>query len=114
MNQWSLVVCKLLFFFAPGAYGGGNAKTFNTARLQVLDYTNESRESYNKEQISLNEKMQEYKKQVDEECRLSLNGPNSPKDSVQPFSRISNEVVDSVMESAKNGKVLSDEICLLP
>ncbi|XP_054820354.1 ADP-ribosylation factor GTPase-activating protein AGD1-like isoform X3 [Prosopis cineraria] len=73
---------------------------------EVLAYAQQSRESYNTDQISLNEKMQEYKRQIHQESRLSLNGPNgSPGDCVQPFSRISNEVVDAVKESAANGKV---------
>lgn len=75
--------------------------------MQVLDYVQQSKESFDKEQISLYKRMQEYKKQVYQESRLSLNGPyGSPiGDSVHPFSRISNEVVDVVKESAANGKV---------
>nr|KYP49004.1 ADP-ribosylation factor GTPase-activating protein AGD1 [Cajanus cajan] len=75
--------------------------------LQVMDYVHQSRESYNKEQISLYKRMQDYKRHVYEESRLSLNGPyGSPsRDSAHPFSRISNEVADVVMESAANGKV---------
>ncbi|XP_028766168.1 ADP-ribosylation factor GTPase-activating protein AGD1 isoform X2 [Neltuma alba] len=73
---------------------------------EVLAYAQQSRESYNTDQISLNEKMQEYKKQIHQESRLSLNGPHgSPGECVQPFSKISNEVVDAVKESAANGKV---------
>ncbi|KAJ1411889.1 Pleckstrin-like proteiny domain [Sesbania bispinosa] len=74
---------------------------------EVLDYVQQSRESYNKEQISLYKRMQDYKRQVYEESRLSLNGPyGSPTgDCVHPFPKISNEVADVVMESAANGKV---------
>ncbi|KAG5058509.1 hypothetical protein JHK86_013505 [Glycine max] len=74
---------------------------------EIMDYVKQSKESYNQEQISLYERMQDYKKQVYEESRLSLNGPyGSPsRDSAPPFSRISNEVADVVMESAANGKV---------
>ncbi|XP_027341301.1 ADP-ribosylation factor GTPase-activating protein AGD3-like isoform X2 [Abrus precatorius] len=74
---------------------------------EVMDYAHQSRESYNKEQIALYKRMQDYKRQVYQESRLSLNGPyGSPSgDSAHPFSRISNEVVDVVMESAANGKV---------
>ncbi|XP_020233499.1 ADP-ribosylation factor GTPase-activating protein AGD3 isoform X2 [Cajanus cajan] len=74
---------------------------------EVMDYVHQSRESYNKEQISLYKRMQDYKRHVYEESRLSLNGPyGSPsRDSAHPFSRISNEVADVVMESAANGKV---------
>lgn len=78
------------------------------AMLQVLDYVQQSKENFDKDQILLYKKMQEYKKQVYQDSRLSLNGPNgSPSgDSAHPFSRISNEVVDVVKESAANGKVL--------
>ncbi|XP_027360317.1 ADP-ribosylation factor GTPase-activating protein AGD1-like [Abrus precatorius] len=77
--------------------------------IEVLAYAQKARESYNEEQISLCERMLEYKKQVHHQSMMSLNGPyTSPgKDraQVQPFSRISNEVVDAVTESAANGKV---------
>ncbi|XP_019457992.1 PREDICTED: ADP-ribosylation factor GTPase-activating protein AGD1-like isoform X3 [Lupinus angustifolius] len=75
---------------------------------EVLDYVQQSRESYSKEEVSLYRRMEEYKRHVYEESRLSLNGPygSSPSgDSAHPFSRISNDVVDVVMESAANGKV---------
>lgn len=79
----------------------------NKAMLQVLDYVQQSKESFDKDQLLLFKRMQEYKKQVYQESRLSLNGPyGSPSgESVHPFSRISNEVVDVVNESAANGKV---------
>ncbi|RDX76801.1 ADP-ribosylation factor GTPase-activating protein AGD1, partial [Mucuna pruriens] len=77
--------------------------------IEVLAYTQKARESYNEEQISLCERMLEYKKHIHQESMLSLNGPySSPsRDGVQgqPFSRISNKVVDAVTESAENGKV---------
>ncbi|KAL5146072.1 ADP-ribosylation factor GTPase-activating protein AGD3 [Glycine soja] len=50
----------------------------------------------------------EYKKHVNHESMLSLNGPyDSPcrDGQVQPFSRISNKVADAITESAENGKV---------
>ena len=74
---------------------------------EVLDYVQQSKESFDKDQVLLYKRMQEYKKQVYQESRLTLNGPyGSPiGDSVHPFSRISNEVVDVVKESAANGKV---------
>ncbi|KAL5053144.1 hypothetical protein RYX36_033826 [Vicia faba] len=74
---------------------------------QVLDYVQQSKESFDKDQLLLFKRMQEHKKQVYQESRLSLNGPyGSPSgESVHPFSRISNEVVDVVSESAANGKV---------
>ncbi|CAK8579096.1 unnamed protein product [Lathyrus sativus] len=74
---------------------------------EILDYVQQSKESFDKDQVLLFKRMQEYKKQVDQESRLSLNGPyGSPSgESVHPFSRISTEVVDVVNESAANGKV---------
>ena len=79
--------------------------------LQVLAYTQKARESYNEKQISLCERMLEYKKHVNHESMLSLNGPyDSPcrDGQVQPFSRISNKVADAITESAENGKVFKD------
>ncbi|XP_058731918.1 ADP-ribosylation factor GTPase-activating protein AGD3-like isoform X1 [Vicia villosa] len=75
--------------------------------IEVLDYVQQSKESFDKDQVLLFKRMQEYKKQVYQESRLSLNGPyGSPSgEAVHPFSRISNEVVDVVNESAANGKV---------
>ncbi|KAH1246000.1 ADP-ribosylation factor GTPase-activating protein AGD1 [Glycine max] len=76
--------------------------------IEVLAYTQKARESYNEEQISLCERMLEYKKHVNHESMLSLNGPyDSPcrDGQVQPFSRISNKVADAITESAENGKV---------
>ena len=72
-----------------------------------MDYVHQSRENYNSEQIQLYQRMQDYKKQAYEESRFSLSGPyGSPRvDFAHPFSRISNEVADIVMESAANGKV---------
>ncbi|KAK7318336.1 hypothetical protein RJT34_03035 [Clitoria ternatea] len=74
---------------------------------EIMDYAHQSREDYNKEQISLYKRMQDYKRQVYKESKLSLNGPpGSPSANlVHPFSRMSNEVQDVVMESAANGKV---------
>lgn len=76
--------------------------------IEVLAYAQKARESYNEEQISLCERMVEYKKASYQESRLSLNGPyGSPSGEVNihPFSRISNSVVDAVAESAASGKV---------
>lgn len=72
-----------------------------------MDYVHQSRENYNNEQIQLYQRMQDYKKQAYEESRLSLSGPCGSLlgDSAHPFSRISNEAADVVMESAANGKV---------
>uniref|UniRef100_A0A5B7C040 ADP-ribosylation factor GTPase-activating protein AGD3-like n=1 Tax=Davidia involucrata TaxID=16924 RepID=A0A5B7C040_DAVIN len=74
---------------------------------QVLAYAQQSRESSNYEQAALNERMQEYKRQVDRESRQSLNGSHgSPKgDSIQPFARSSHKVIEAVMQSSVEGKV---------
>ncbi|XP_047156429.1 ADP-ribosylation factor GTPase-activating protein AGD1-like [Vigna umbellata] len=74
---------------------------------EIMDYVHQSRENYNNEQIQLYQRMQDYKKQAYEESRLSLSGPYGSLlgDSTHPFSRISNEAADVVMESAANGKV---------
>ncbi|XP_019416188.1 PREDICTED: ADP-ribosylation factor GTPase-activating protein AGD1-like [Lupinus angustifolius] len=75
--------------------------------LEVLAYAQKSRESANEEQISLCERMVQYKQLVHEESRLTLNGPYSSAagDGMQHFCRISNKVVDAVTESAANGKI---------
>ncbi|GAU38121.1 hypothetical protein TSUD_318080, partial [Trifolium subterraneum] len=77
--------------------------------IEVLAYAQKARESYNEEQISLCERMVEYKKLSYQESRLSLNGPyGSPSAEnahMHPFSRISSSVLDAVTESAANGKV---------
>ncbi|KAA8540623.1 hypothetical protein F0562_024458 [Nyssa sinensis] len=74
---------------------------------QVSAYVQQSRESSNYEQEDLNERMQEYKKQVDRESRQSLNGSyGSPKeDAIQPFARSSHKLIEAVMQSSVEGKV---------
>ncbi|KAF7840229.1 ADP-ribosylation factor GTPase-activating protein AGD1-like isoform X1 [Senna tora] len=73
---------------------------------EVLTIAQQSRENYNTEQISLLERIQEYKKQIHHDSKLSLNGTHgSSNREMQHFSRIPNEVADAVMESAANGTV---------
>ncbi|KAJ7957177.1 ADP-ribosylation factor GTPase-activating protein [Quillaja saponaria] len=74
---------------------------------EVLTYAQHSRESSNNEHISLNERMQEYRRQIDRESRQTLTGPySSPNgDSVQRLARKSNKVIEAVMETATDGKV---------
>ncbi|XP_027122773.2 ADP-ribosylation factor GTPase-activating protein AGD3-like isoform X1 [Coffea eugenioides] len=74
---------------------------------QVLAYAQHARESSNYEQAALNERMQEYKRQVDQESRRSFNGSiGSPShDIVQQFPRGSHKVIEAVMQSALEGKV---------
>ena len=71
--------------------------------MQVLSYAHQSRECTNYEMASLNERMQEYKRQVDRETR-NLNG--SPTgDGMRHNSRSSQKVIEAVMQSAAKGKV---------
>ncbi|XP_038708108.1 ADP-ribosylation factor GTPase-activating protein AGD1 isoform X2 [Tripterygium wilfordii] len=74
---------------------------------QVLAYAQQSRECSNYEQASLNERMQEYRRQVHEESRQSLNiSPDSPTgDGMRSFAKNSHKVMEAVTQSAANGKV---------
>ncbi|XWS54076.1 hypothetical protein CRYUN_Cryun10bG0057900 [Craigia yunnanensis] len=74
---------------------------------QVLTYARQSRERSNYEQAALNERMQEYKRQVDRESRRSSNGSNgSPNgDGIQAIGRSSHKMIEAVMQSAAKGKV---------
>lgn len=75
--------------------------------MQVLTYAQQSRERSNYEQAALNERMQEYKRQVDRESRWSSNGSNgSPNgDGIQAIGRSSHKMIEAVMQSAAKGKV---------
>ncbi|XP_062155938.1 ADP-ribosylation factor GTPase-activating protein AGD3 [Alnus glutinosa] len=74
---------------------------------QVLTYAQQSRERSNYEQAALNERMQDYKRQVDRESRWSNNGTNgSPNgDGIQAIGRSSHKMIEAVMQSAAKGKV---------
>lgn len=74
---------------------------------QVLTYAQQSRERSNYEQAALNERMQEYKRQIDRESRWSSNGPNgSPNgEGIQAIGRSSHKMIEAVMQSAAKGKV---------
>ncbi|XP_074295719.1 ADP-ribosylation factor GTPase-activating protein AGD3 isoform X1 [Silene latifolia] len=74
---------------------------------QVLTYAQQSRERSNYEQAALNERMQEYKRQIDRESRWCSNGSNdSPNgDGMQAIGRSSHKTIDAVMQSAAKGKV---------
>ncbi|XWS63483.1 hypothetical protein CRYUN_Cryun06bG0101600 [Craigia yunnanensis] len=73
---------------------------------QVLTYARQSRERSNYEQAALNERMQEYKRQVDRESRWSSNGSNrSPNgDGIQAIGRSSHKMIEAIMLSAAKGK----------
>lgn len=75
----------------------------------MLAYAQQTRESCNQEQVSLNERIQEYKRQIDRQSNQSLSGvQSSPNgDGVQSFSRKSHKVIEEVMQSAAKGKVLA-------
>nr|XP_010321099.1 ADP-ribosylation factor GTPase-activating protein AGD3 isoform X1 [Solanum lycopersicum] len=74
---------------------------------QVLTYAQQSQERSNYEKAALNEKMQEYKRQVDRESRWLSNGSNgSPNgDGIQAIGRSSHKQIEAVMQSAARGKV---------
>ncbi|KAI9176426.1 hypothetical protein LWI28_002597 [Acer negundo] len=74
---------------------------------QALAYAQQSRECSNYEQASLVERMQEYKRQVDQESRHSSNSSHSSPnvDSMRPFTRNSHKVMEAAMQSAAQGKV---------
>ncbi|KAK6930745.1 Ankyrin repeat [Dillenia turbinata] len=79
---------------------------------QVLTYAQQSRERSNYEQAALNERMQEYQRQIDRESRLSSNGSNgSPNgDGIQTIGRSSHKMIEAVMQSAAKGKGSSSQI----
>ncbi|KAJ4887766.1 ADP-ribosylation factor GTPase-activating protein AGD1 [Raphanus sativus] len=70
---------------------------------QVLAYAHQSKECANYEMASLNEKMQEYQRQVDRETRNSCGSPTG--DGLRHNSRNSQKVIEAVMQSAAKGKV---------
>ncbi|XP_061367028.1 ADP-ribosylation factor GTPase-activating protein AGD3 [Gastrolobium bilobum] len=74
---------------------------------QVLTYAQQSRERSNYEQAALNERMQDYKRQIDRESRWASNGSNgSPNgDGIQAIGRSSHKMIEAVMQSAAKGKV---------
>ncbi|KAK2974191.1 hypothetical protein RJ640_021482, partial [Escallonia rubra] len=74
---------------------------------QVLAYARQSKESFNYEQAALHERMQEYKRQVDQETRRSFNSSHGSVngDFIQPFPRSSHKVIEAVMQSSAEGKV---------
>ncbi|KAL6584560.1 ADP-ribosylation factor GTPase-activating protein agd3 [Orobanche minor] len=74
---------------------------------QVLAYAQQARQNSNYEQSSLNERMQEYIRQVDQESRRSFSGSHaSPnRDGIHPYPRASHKLIEAVMHSAVEGKV---------
>ncbi|XP_062025730.1 ADP-ribosylation factor GTPase-activating protein AGD3-like isoform X1 [Rosa rugosa] len=74
---------------------------------QVLEYAQHTRESANQEQISLNERIVEYRRQIDRESRQSLRGVHGSfsGDGMQTLARRSNKLIEEVMQSAAKGKI---------
>lgn len=74
---------------------------------QVLTYAQQSRERSNYERAALNERMQDYKRQIDRESRWASNGSNgSPNgDGIQAIGRSSHKMIEAVMQNAAKGKV---------
>ena len=79
---------------------------FLAVGLQALAYAQQSRECSNYEQASLIERMQEYKRQVDQESRHSSNSSHSSPnvESMRPFTRNSHKVIEAAMQSAAQGR----------
>ncbi|KAL6551304.1 ADP-ribosylation factor GTPase-activating protein agd3 [Orobanche minor] len=74
---------------------------------QVSTYAKQSKDRSNYEQAALNEKMQDYKRQINRESRCSSSVSNgSPNgDGIQTIGRSSHKMIEAVMQSAAKGKV---------
>ncbi|KAF6168676.1 hypothetical protein GIB67_026562 [Kingdonia uniflora] len=74
---------------------------------QVMTYAWQSRERSNYEHAALNERMQDYKRQIDRESRWFSNGSHSSPNGngIQNIGRSSHKVIEAVMQSAAKGKV---------
>ncbi|XP_074317149.1 ADP-ribosylation factor GTPase-activating protein AGD1-like isoform X2 [Silene latifolia] len=74
---------------------------------QVLTYSEESKQSSINELTSLSEKMKQYKRQIEQQSRQSVNGSRHfPLDDCpQPFSKGTDKSIEEVMQTSVNGKV---------
>ncbi|KAK4488931.1 hypothetical protein RD792_004721 [Penstemon davidsonii] len=75
---------------------------------QVLAYAQQARQNSNYEQSALKGRMQEYRRQVDNESRRSFSGSShgSPnRDVMYSIPRTSHKLIEAVMHSAAEGKV---------
>ncbi|XP_057518772.1 ADP-ribosylation factor GTPase-activating protein AGD3-like isoform X1 [Amaranthus tricolor] len=74
---------------------------------QILDYAEQSKQSSNNELMSLNEKMKEYKKQIDQQSRQSVNGSCEVPgvDCPLPFTKSTDKAIEEVMQSSANGQI---------
>lgn len=78
---------------------------------QVLLNAQKSRESYHSEQKALSERIQEYKKHIDFGNKLPGNVPVGNGDLTHQPSRQSHKLIQAVMQSAAEGKVLVFNFC---
>lgn len=97
-------ICKLLILWSQEY---SLSLTCGWIVLQVLAYSQQSRERANKEQATLLERMHEYKKQIDRDSRSSGNGLNDSHnvDGIQTIGRSSHKMIEAVMQSSTKGKV---------
>ncbi|KAF6169137.1 hypothetical protein GIB67_038634 [Kingdonia uniflora] len=74
---------------------------------QVMTYARQSRERSNYADAALNERMQDYKRQIDRESRWFSNGSHSSPNGngIQNIGRSSHKVIEAVMQSAAKRKV---------
>jgi Arf-GAP/coiled-coil/ANK repeat/PH domain-containing protein len=74
---------------------------------QVLTYAQQSRERTNYEQAALAERMQEFRRQIEQESQRSLGDvETSPSgDGIQAVGRSSHKMIEAVMQSTAKGKV---------
>lgn len=74
---------------------------------QVLASAQQAKQNSNHELSDLDERMQDYVRQVDQDRKRSFDRPKeSPKlDAIQPVFRSSQKVIEAVMHSAAGGKV---------
>lgn len=72
-----------------------------------MAYAQQARQNSNYEQSALNERMQEYMRQVVRENQRSSFVPNETpnEDAIQPVSRKSHKLIEAVMHSTVEGKV---------
>lgn len=77
--------------------------------MQILDYAEQSKQNSSNELTSLNEKMKEYKRQIDEQSRQSVNGSRDyhGMECAPPFTKSTDKAIEEVMQSSANGKVFS-------
>ncbi|KAF6176502.1 hypothetical protein GIB67_007885, partial [Kingdonia uniflora] len=90
--KWSLILIRFAILFVVS--------------YTVMIYARQSRERSNYEHAALNERMQDYKRQIDRENRWLSNGSRSSPNGngIQNIGRSSHKVIETVMQSAAKGK----------